>query len=306
MRYSGLDLNLLAALSVILEARNISVAAERLNMSQPAASNAMKRLRDHFDDPLLVRAGRHMVLTDKARTLQPEIEDVLRRIDMRILQVQKLGPQDQKRSVTIGAADALVPEFLAGVSQRLVAVAPGMHLDIRPLGLNPVQDVDRGLVDLLMLPRQYASRDHPMITAYEEPLAVIVCAGGAWKSGPITAEQYLAATHVTIEIGPERKVPVDRAIIEQAHGKLTSDVSVASQVAAPWFVVGSDRIATIPIGLAKMFSRQLPLRCLPLPFDVPRNHIAVQWHHHREADTGLAWLRDLIVTEGAAYQESLL
>lgn len=305
MRFHGLDLNLLVALRALLDERNVTRASERVNLSQAATSNALARLRQHFDDPLLVRVGRRMVLTDRARALLPEIEDVLQRIESCVMVSADTAPKDQDREVTVMTADAVAVDFLARISQRLQRQAPGIRLIIRPLLSNVDLQLDRGGADLLIIPRQFAARDHPSAPLYSEPFGVISCQNGIWAGQDITVDRYLEASHVFVEIGPERKTPVDRAIFEQAHGRLNSSVSVSSQTMVPWHVVGSDRIGTIPLGLARQFAAILPLDARPLPYPVDPNQIVMQWNRRRDHDTGLQWLRQLFSQVSQEVQKSV-
>ncbi|HMQ40411.1 MAG TPA: LysR family transcriptional regulator [Paracoccus sp. (in: a-proteobacteria)] len=295
MRFRGLDLNLLVALDVMLRERHVTRASEQLNLSQAATSNALSRLREYFDDDLLVRVGRRMVLTDRARALQAELEEVLRRIETTVMSAPDVPPQQLKRRVTVAAADAITTDLLARLTSRLASEAPGLQLFIRPLASNPDQVLERGGVDLLVIPRQFASANHPMQILYAEGFRVLACREGKWGSRSVTAEDYLGASHVIVEIGPEQKIPVDRAIIEQGHGRLNAAVSVASQVTVPWHLVGTDRLGTVPETVAERFGTLLPLRSHPLPFDVPQNRIVMQWNAQRDHDGGLAWLRGLMV-----------
>lgn len=168
MRFRGLDLNLLVALDVMLRERHVTRASEQLNLSQAATSNALSRLREYFDDDLLVRVGRRMVLTDRARALQVELEEVLRRIETTVMSAPDVPPQQLKRRVTVAAADAITTDLLARLTSRLASEAPGLQLFIRPLASNPDQVLERGGVDLLVIPRQFASANHPMQILYAE------------------------------------------------------------------------------------------------------------------------------------------
>ncbi|TKW64008.1 MAG: LysR family transcriptional regulator [Paracoccus denitrificans] len=230
MRFRGLDLNLLVALDVMMRERNITRASEKLNLSQAATSNALSRLREYFDDELLVRVGRRMVLTDRARALQAELEEVLRRIETGVITAPDAPPQQLKRRIVVATADAIATDLLARLTARLAVEAPGIQLVIRPLGSNPDQVLERGGVDLLVIPVQFASANQPKAILYEESFRVLACRDGIWGDTDLAADGYLQASHVIVEIGPEQKVPVDRAIIEKAHGRLNATVSVPSQM----------------------------------------------------------------------------
>ncbi|MBT9383417.1 LysR family transcriptional regulator [Pseudooceanicola sp. CBS1P-1] len=289
MRFHGLDLNLLVALDALLDTASVSRAAERLNLSQAATSNALARLREALGDDLLRRDGRALVLTDRARRLKEDLPQVLAQIHDRLLSPPGDGPARGPAHVTIMAPDALATEFLSAAAAHLARIAPQTRLTIRPAIDKPQTHLERGLVDLLVIPRQFAAPGHPSRALHEEPFVIVTARGSRWDKG-VSAKDYLAADHVTVLIGPERKMPIDHAIIEQAHGPLNSAVTVSSQSQMPWYLIGTDRIGTLPARLARRFADHLPLRLHPLPFAVAANTIVVQWNRRRDHDHGLQWI----------------
>lgn len=296
MRFQKLDLNLLVALDVLLEECNVTRAAQRLHLSQSAMSNALARLRHHLRDDLLVRVGRRMVMTERARTMQPEVSDILRRLEARILSPAEFDARTVERSFVVMAADAISLPLLSRVSSHIRNIAPGVSLALRIADESPAQQLARGRVDMLILPRQYISATHPFEHLYNEPFCAVVCENSAWNAETLDHPAYLAAEHVTLELGNARKVPVDRAVIEQRYGVLRSSATVTSHASVPWYVIGTQRIATLPLFLAKLFAENLPLRTLPLPFELPENQVVLQWHEQSASDLGLDWLRGEIVT----------
>ena len=289
MRLNGVDLNLLVALKALIETGNVTQAAERLNLSQAAMSNALARLRTTFDDPLLVRVGRRMVLTDRARGLRDDLTEVLDTISSRILTAPDPCGIPQARRVSIMAPDAVASEFLPRALSHMASVAPGVTFAVREMNDAPIDHLEAGNIDLLAFPRQFASADHPQLDLHRDGYVILVSQTGRWRDG-IGQEDYLDADHVVIEIGQGRKTPVDRAIIEQAHGPLRAGVSVYSQSHAPWYLHGTDLVATLPRRLAQQAAQHLPLVVHPVPFDIPDNHIVLQWNRNLSADQGLQWI----------------
>lgn len=289
MRFRRLDLNLLVALEVLLDECNVTRAAERMNLSQAAMSNALNRLREHFNDDLLMRVGRRMVMTDRARVIQSEVSEVLRRIETRVLVAPEFDPLAQTREVAVMTSDAVSVGFLAYAGRELAQQAPGITLKVRPILEQPWHLLDRGEMDLLLIPRQFSSTDHPLVPLYDEPFAAVVWRDGPYAAG-MDADDYMDGEHVVIELGPERKTPVDRAIIEQSHGRLRRGIVVSSQAMVPWQVVGTNRIGTVPLHLARQFADVLPLVIHPLPFDVPPNQLVAQWSRYATDDMCIQWL----------------
>lgn len=100
MRYKHLDLNLLVALDALLSERNVSRAAEKIHLTQPAMSNALSRLREYFGDELLIKTGQRMTLTPKSEYLSKPVRELLVRIDSEIMTLVDVGPFQARRSIT--------------------------------------------------------------------------------------------------------------------------------------------------------------------------------------------------------------
>ena len=294
MRFRNLDLNLLVALEALLDEKSVTRAAERMHLSQAAMSNALTRLREFFEDDLLVRVGRQMVMTDRARVIHEEVRDLLRRIDTNVLAVREFRPEEQQRTISIMTSDVASIIFMTGVSRRVSALAPGIVFNIRPITHPPHAYLEQGRMDFLLIPRQYTSPQHPMQELYSEPFACLMWNQSRLAGRTLTVEDYLAASHVTVEIGQMAKIPADRNLIEQTHGMLRSGVTVNAFSAVPWMVVGTDRIGTMPESIARKFAEILPLEVSPLPFDVPENRLVLQWGKFAEDDACLKWVRGII------------
>lgn len=294
MRFRNLDLNLLVALEALLDEKSVTRAAERMHLSQAAMSNALTRLREFFGDDLLLRVGRQMVMTDRARIIHEEVRHLLRRIDTNVLTVRDFRPEEQQRTISIMTSDVASIVFMSGVSREVGRRAPGIVFNVRPIVHPPHAYLEQGRMDFLLIPRQYTSPQHPMQELYSEPFACLVWKDSRLAQSELTVEDYLAAGHVTVEIGQMAKVPADRNLIEQTHGMLRSAVIVNAFSAVPWMVVGTERIGTLPESLARKFAEILPLEVKPLPFDVPENRLVLQWGRFAEDDACLKWVRQII------------
>ena len=144
MNISTFDLNLLRVLDALLRERNVSRAAERLSLSQPAVSNALNRLRDLLDDPLLVRVGRSMQPTPRALALEVPIRDVLQRIEESLSADAPFDPASSRQRFRIAVTDyvelILMPRLLKLLAER----APGVQIDIQHLSPTlPAEALDK-------------------------------------------------------------------------------------------------------------------------------------------------------------------
>jgi len=150
----GLDLNLLVALDVLFEIRNVTATAERVGVTQSAVSHRLARIREFFDDPLFVSAGDDLLLTQEAEALQTPLRLALRGLRDAILSDEELDPATTKRSFAIPAADlaeiGMVPPLLA----RLSRVAPGARIRIKGPGFVTSEALAEGPVDFVSAPAE--------------------------------------------------------------------------------------------------------------------------------------------------------
>lgn len=171
MRFNKLDLNLLVALDALLGERNITRAAERLHLSQSAMSNALGRLREYFEDELLVQVGRKMELTPRAETLQHAVRDVLLRIDTSIAAMPQFDCRHSDREFKLFVSDytmeVLMPHALALTArQRSTA-----RFRLLPQVASPARSLELGEADLLVIPSDYCSPDHPTEAVFTETMS---------------------------------------------------------------------------------------------------------------------------------------
>jgi LysR family transcriptional regulator, nod-box dependent transcriptional activator len=300
MRFHGLDLNLLTALDVILAESNITRAAKKLNMSQSATSSALARLREYFDDDLLVAMGRRMVRTARGEVLQREVRELLSRIELRVLSKPSLDLAQLERRISIMAADGISILILSKLALAVARSAPRLDIDIRVADDYPQLQIARGFVDLLVIPEVYAAPDHPREPLFTETFCAVVWRDSRAYAKRLTAKQYFAADHVSVDVGTQRKPTFDRQMLLRQGHKLRSSITVPSQALAPWYVVGSDRIATVPLSLARHFAAILPLRVLALPVPLPSMEVVVQWRREATGDEALGWLRNQMKTIASA------
>ena len=144
MNVSRIDLNLLVYLDVLLRERNVTRAAEELGISQPAMSNSLRRLRDLFDDPVLVRTSDGMTPTDRALELQPLVRTVLTAAEQAVLPKTDFNPAESSRIFRIMASDYSEATLLPVLLGRLRKQAPNIRLDIMTPSDVSFHDVERG------------------------------------------------------------------------------------------------------------------------------------------------------------------
>ena len=150
MHFNRFDLNLLVALEALLEEKNVTRAAERVCISQPAMSGSLQRLRERFNDPLLVRVGRSMELTPRAEGLLQPVQNILQEIQSTIDAEPTFDPKTARRSFTVLMSDyvstVLVPEVVRQISKE----APGIKIQVVMLGANDHERLESGQADLII------------------------------------------------------------------------------------------------------------------------------------------------------------
>jgi DNA-binding transcriptional LysR family regulator len=201
MRFKRLDLNLLVALDVLLAERSITRAGNRLNLSQSATSGVLARLREYFDDDLLVQVGRNMALTPLAASLEVPIRDVLLQIRCTVDLRAVFEPASSVRHFRVVSSDYPSTVLLADVARRLHTAAPGVSMEIIAPHDGFIEQVDRGEVDLLIMPEKYLSAEHPRDALFEDSYSCVVWAENSLVGQTLSREQFMALGHVSTLFG---------------------------------------------------------------------------------------------------------
>ncbi|WP_322045092.1 LysR family transcriptional regulator [Paraburkholderia sp. J67] len=293
MRFNKLDLNLLVALDALLSERSISRAAERVHLSQSAMSNALARLREYFDDELLVQVGRKMEPTPRAEGLADAVRDVLVRVEATISTQPAFVPAESTREFRLLVSDYTLTTLMPHVLARVYAQAPNIRIDLRPQVAHPERALERADADLLIIPRDYCSTDHPSETLLDEQFCCVLWEGATLAHATLTREAYLEAGHIVVLPG-QGQPALEDWFVKRLGVSRRVEVTTFSFAAAAQLVVGTQRIATVHRRLALLAQRHEPIAIHDVPLHMPAMHQAVQWHRHRSADEGLSWLRGIL------------
>lgn len=302
MHFRRLDLNLLVALDALLTERNITQAGKRLFLTQSAMSGSLARLREFFDDPLLVAAGRKMVLTPLAERLAGPVHDLLVLARATIELQPQFDAATSRRHFRLMMSDYVGAVLMADALRLAAARAPGVTFELVHNNTeSPAETLERAEVDILVMPVDFLSREHPHEELFADDYVCIACRDNPEVGDGLTVEQYLAAGHVGARLGGIRTTAIDDWFVQQSGVKRRMEVLAMNFASVPQFVVGTRRLATVHRRLAELFATQLPLRVLPAPFTIPPLAEAMQWHSAFDQDPGLKWLRTLLhAAAGAA------
>ncbi|WP_426420396.1 LysR family transcriptional regulator [Bradyrhizobium genosp. A] len=292
MRFNKLDLNLLVALNHLIVTKSISGTAERMNLSQSAMSSALGRLRQYFDDPLLVRVGQKMELTVRAETLRTEIADVLTRIEAALATKPAFDPKVASREFRLLVSDYSLHTIIPPVLQLTASFADHIRFRFLRLTEKPNVMIERGEADLLIAPRVVCSPEHPSVKLFEDDYCCVAWRRGKYGKGPLTRRAFVAAGHVRYLSSPTAGA-LDSVLLDQLEIARRTEVSTFAFSSVPHLVVGTDRIAVVHRRTAQLWARHLPITVLEIPFPLERFEQQMQWHQYRSRDPGITWMRDI-------------
>ena len=294
MHLRGLDLNLLVLLDALLEERSITQAAKRLNLSQSGASTALGRLRDFFGDDLLSMMDRRMVLTPLAQSLVDPVHAIILQAQTLIDATPGFTAATSDRRFVIMASDYIATVFLPKVAERVMREAPGIVIEAIPFASVPFEPLVRGEIDLLVMPQQYLSPEHPSMPLFTERYVCVSWQDNALIHGELDLDTYLTLGHVIARFGKSRGMAFDEWFTERFERPRRVESIVMNFSMLPQYVVGTSRLATMHSRLADTYARFLPLKVHPLPFDMPLITEAVQWNRFSDRHPALAWLRGVM------------
>ena len=296
MRFNRFDLNLLVVLDALLSERNITRAGEKVFLSQSATSGALSRLREYFDDPLLVQVGRKMVLTPLGESLIPQVRELLMKIQTTLESRPDLDIAHAQRQLTMVMSDYPVTILMPEVLRRAAEQAPGIMFETMAPTNAPIEEMEQGNADFLMLPSNFLSPDHPSVDLFEEDFVIICWSENRTVGDSLDMEQYCALGHVLAQFGSKRRPSVDSWMMKRGGIERRVEVTVNTFSAIPQCVVGTQRIATIHRRLAQQWAQYLPIRILEAPMEIPSFKWGLQWHEMHNVDPVTQWVKDLIVT----------
>ena len=297
------DLNLLVALDALLRECNVTQAGNRLNLSQPAMSGALARLRSHFQDELLVPVGRRMVRTQLGDELMGPVRELLLQIQGTLETTARFDPATSTRHISIAASDYVVTVLLADAIRRTRSEAPHMTFELRPLGARASAALDEGVLDFLIAP----AGDHEIHRSellFEDIFTCVAWAGNTGIGDTLTAEEYLDLGHVIVNVGASPVGNIDEIYLRKTKQRRRVELSVSSFGLAPHLVVGTDRITTITMRLAIRLAGILPLKIIPLPIEIPRLVEVLHWHRVHDQDPAHLWFRGVLKDTVAAMPNS--
>ncbi len=302
MRLNKFDLNLLVALQALLEERNVTRAADRLNITQSAMSAALRRLRETFNDEILVAHGKKMVPTSHALGIAPLVEQALVTMQALVSSSTVFDPSTSKRTFRLAASDYITTVLIIPLLAELETDAPGIRLEVIQPNSEINSSLDRGVLDFILTPERFLSANHPKCLLFEERHVIV-----GWNKNPIflkpiTEEVFLSCGHIVVQIGSTQTYAEEQ--LKDRGDSRRVEIVASSFTIVPWMLPGTHRIALMHERLAKVMLAKLPLTIAPVPFSLPPMREMIQYHHARSTDGGLQWLLGKLLTKALTTSKS--
>jgi len=308
-----IDLNLLVALDALTRERSVTKAAERAGVTQSAMSHTLRRLRELFDDPLLVRGRGGMVLTPRAEALAVPLRSGLVTLARTLAEPQAFVPERATRTFRIVSPDLFDALVLPTLLQRLGEQAPSVDLAVVPMPKRLTDSLETGDVDLAIYPVLLDPHPFDLGTQVDAELqsrtlfrdsfrCFLRADHPACRSRRLTLKAFTKLNHILVSPGGEGPGVVDRLLQTQGLQRRIA-LRVPHFASALEVVTQSDLVLTAPASLSQ-WSTATTLASRPTPLRIPDHAITMLWHRRFTEDPAHRWLRELMA-DAAAHTPSL-
>jgi DNA-binding transcriptional LysR family regulator len=295
------DLNLLVVFVVFAEERNVSRAAERLLLSQPAVSRALQRLRDTFHDDLFVRTAAGYEPTPQGERLLQELEVMLPRLD-RLLSGAAFDPSLEEATFRIGSTDSSASTLAPIICRKILPTATKVRFEFIQWHKGLFDELTHGSVDL-MFTASVVEAPSPLQSqmVYDEEFVCVVDAKSPYKNR-LTIRQYIEAKHVTVNIQRGIQVAPDKHLATLGYKRQVA-LQVPYHETAIRCVEGTKFIATVARRFIEGMGLTPAIRVLKAPPEVGGFRYMMVWHPRLNTDAAHTWLRATMRNIGTLISE---
>jgi len=300
VRFKKLNLNLIVVLDALLSECNVTKAGLRLHVSQTTISDALGRLREYFNDELLTQVGRKMVPTPLGASLAKPVRDMLLQADIILTTRPMFDPAAAERKFTFMISDYVTTVLMLKAIPLLAKVAPKVVVEIIPQSNVPSESLDRGDIDFLIIPQAFLAPDCPSAELFTDAFCCVAWTGNTLVGEVIDEQQFLALGHVMVKLGSHRQPSIEEFFFKTLRSARRIETITMDFNAVPQAVVGTQRVAIVHRKLAEHYAALLPIRIVPLTFELPTITEYIQWNRYSAHDPAIIWMRDLLRSLAAA------
>jgi DNA-binding transcriptional LysR family regulator len=296
----SLNIEHLHLLDCLLEDRSVTKVAEREGLAQPAVSRLLTKLRTELGDPLLVKSGRGLALTERAELIRDPLRQLLATVAALRSDIG-FDPAKAEQTFTIGCADCLLPSFVGEVVHRVTRAGSRLRVHFRPV--DPRHDashaLETGQLDLIVSNHPRPREDLRTSTLYTEPVVCLIRRGHPLAGNrPLTLARYLGARH----LAPSQSLDGEPGPILATLQRIGYRRKVAATV-AEYGLVGavltrSDLVFTTGRRFAEHHAGLAPLSIVPAPTEFEAMTFYQLWHQRKHASASNRWLRHLLADVG--------
>jgi len=310
LNFRTLDLNLLRVFDVVMAERNLTRAAERLSITQPAVSNALKRLKESVGEDLLTRASTGVKPTPRAEALWPEVRAALGHLRA-ALSPGEFNPQTDPTSFRIAMADATAALFMPPLVSQIEQSAALTNLRVLPLATrDPSEMLERGDADLAIgyFPETLSAltsqgSDSPLRHArlHDSEYVCVMREGHPLaEPGALTLDAYCSADHLLVNFSGRPHGLSDQALAA-LNRKRRIVLTVNQYFTAGRVVANSNLLTVLPAYFVEATGYHEQVVTRPLPFDLAGLHVAMVWHQRNDRSSAHQWLRARLLEAAAQH-----
>jgi DNA-binding transcriptional LysR family regulator len=304
--FRTLDLNLLRVFDEVMAEKSLTKAARNLSITQPAVSNALRRLRETLGDDLVRREGHGITPTPFALMLWPNVRQALDQLQTALVP-QLFIPAEARNAFVLAMADATAAELMGGLAQELEHHAPKVSIRVLPLTTrDPRNLLNEGVVDLAL---GYFPAVRADLTAkaqsgeavafehqrlYDGEYVCVMRSGHPLAQKNITLDEFCNARHLLVSFSGRPYGFTDEALASMGRHRrvLMTDNQVFT---AGRVVVNSDLLTVLPKHFVPTTGIADELFMCDLPFKVPTLHVDALWHRRKQAQSDHVWLRQVLI-----------
>ena len=294
MNLDRFNLNLLVALDTVLHSRSLTDAAEKMHLTQPALSMALKKLREHFNDELVIYSGGQQQFTPLALSIKPRVRDVLMAARDTIKVRKNFDPSTADDTFRILTSDLTELTFLAPFIAELHRAAPFVRVSIVPFDFLPVERFFLEGGDLALVPKAFGSEKYGSFDFAEEEFVGLASKNNPDFADGIDHEKLLALPYAALRVPmPAMTHPMGEAI-QALFDKVTVNVYTSTLSSLPMLVLDSRLVAIMPLRFAQQCLATMPVQIFPLPVQLPRSSLIAQWQPFRTHEPAMSWLLNML------------
>jgi DNA-binding transcriptional LysR family regulator len=291
-----LDANALVSLDLLLQERSVTRAARRQRVTQSAMSQTLRRLRDVFDDQLLVRSGAGMVLTPRAAALREPLHRLFSELERVLAEEPAFHPAQSKREVRIAMTDYTAALVLPGLLERIGKEAPGIDVSVMGIAAAAPYDALReGGCDLLVGMLDSAPTSVETERLWSETFVLLVRKKHPLVRSRRRLDAFAASRHLLVSPRGTPRGRVDEMLAARKRERRVC-ATLPFFLAAPAIVAESDLVLTIPRKIAERVARRHDVTLLEPPLDLGSFDVSLAWSARLRADPANRWLRGLVAS----------